>query len=141
MKIYLAGPFFNEAEIQNIEYAEHVLTARGVEIFSPMRHEVRSEEPGSTAWARKIFEMDRKAILEADVMVAMYYGNYSDSGTAWECGYACALGKPVVLVHADPEADANIMMHASARSNLSLRELETYDFETLPAREYRGAML
>ena len=141
MKIYLAGPFFNDTEVKNIEYAERVLAGRGFDVFSPMRHEVRDEESGSSAWARKIFEMDRAAISEADTMAVMYYGTYSDSGTAWECGYACALGKPAVLVHADPDADANIMMHCGCRANIRLEELETYDFETMPEREYHGAML
>ncbi len=72
MKIYLAGPFFNEAEIKNIEYAERVLAGRGFDVFSPMRHEVRDEESGSSAWARKIFEMDRAAISEADAMAEAY---------------------------------------------------------------------
>ena len=141
MRVYLAGPFFHAAEIKNIEYAERVLAERGLEFFSPMRHEVRDEDPGTTAWARKIFAMDRDAIGKADVVVALYYGNYSDSGTAWECGYACALGKSVVLVHADETADANIMMHCGCLANITLRELAEYDFETLPAREYTGRML
>ena len=93
MKIYLAGPFFNDTEVKNIEYAERVLAGRGFDVFSPMRHEVRDEESGSSAWARKIFEMDRAAISEADTM------------------------------------------------NIRLEELETYDFETMPEREYHGAML
>ena len=38
--VYLAGPFFNDNEIANIEYAEKILTSRGIEFFSPMRHGV-----------------------------------------------------------------------------------------------------
>ena len=30
MKIYLAGPFFNETEVRNIEYAEQVLKEKGL---------------------------------------------------------------------------------------------------------------
>jgi hypothetical protein len=53
-----------------------------------MRHEERDETPGSPEWARKLFEMDRQAIDECDAVLTLYYGNYSDTGTAWECGYA-----------------------------------------------------
>ena len=141
MKIYLAGPFFNDIEIKNIEFAERVLAARGFDVFCPMRHEVRDEESGTPAWARKIFEMDRDAIDEADVLAVLYYGNYSDTGTAWECGYAYAKGKPVILVHIDGSADSNLMMHCGCRTNISLQELETFDFETLPVYDYRGKML
>ena len=37
--VYLAGPFFSETEVKNIEKAESVLEGRGFDLFSPMRHE------------------------------------------------------------------------------------------------------
>ena len=127
--VYLAGPFFNETEVKNIEKAESVLEERGFDLFSPMRHEVRTE-PGTVDWAR-----DR-----ADLVVALYYGNVSDSGTAWECGYAYAKGVPVVLVHVNEDADSNLMMHVGCATNISWGDLETFDFEQLPRFEYEGEM-
>ena len=141
MKIYLAGPFFNEEEVRNIEYAEQVLQKKGLDYFSPMRHEERTEEPGTFAWAKKLFEMDRQAIDEADALVVLYYGNYSDTGTAWECGYAYAKEKPVVLVHVKDDADSNLMMHCGCLANIRLHELKDYDFNKMPAAEYSGKML
>ena len=38
-RVYLAGPFFNETEVKNIEKTESVLEGRGFDLFSPMRHE------------------------------------------------------------------------------------------------------
>lgn len=137
--VYLAGPFFNETEVKNIEKAESVLEERGFDLFSPMRHEVRTE-PGTVDWARDIFEMDRTEIDRADLVVALYYGNVSDSGTAWECGYAHAKGVPVVLVHVNEDADSNLMMHVGCATNISLGDLETFDFERLPRIEYEGEM-
>ena len=139
--IYIAGPFFNEAEIENIEYAERILTEKGIEFFSPMRHEERTEEPGTPAWARKLFEMDRKAIHAADALLVMYYGNYSDTGTAWECGYAYAIGKPVIIVHVSVEDISNLMIHCGCHTNIKLEELEEYDFKAMPVYEYEGRML
>ena len=139
-QIYLAGPFFNETEIQNVESAETVLAERGFSVFSPMRHTVEGE-PGTTEWARKVFELDRTNLEQADAVVMLYYGNYSDTGTAWECGYACAIGKPVVLVHLeDEDTGSNLMMHCSCTANISLGELREYDFETLPGKDYAGKM-
>ncbi|MEE1300578.1 MAG: nucleoside 2-deoxyribosyltransferase [Acutalibacteraceae bacterium] len=137
--VYLAGPFFNETEVKNIEKAESVLEGRGFDLFSPMRHEVRTK-PGTVDWARDIFEMDRTEIDRADLVVALYYGNVSDSGTAWECGYAHAKGVPVVLVHVNEDADSNLMMHVGCATNISLGDLETFDFERLPRIEYEGEM-
>lgn len=139
-RVYLAGPFFNETEVKNIERAEQILEARGFELFSPMRHEVRTDL-GSVQWARDIFEMDRSEIDKADVVVMLYYGVYSDSGTAWECGYACAKGVPVVVVHVDETADSNLMVHMGCVTNISLGDLATYDFDALPRYEYTGDML
>ena len=54
-RIYLAGPFFNETEIRNTEYAEQVLKKRGFTFFSPMRHKV-DVEPGTMRWSPCIME-------------------------------------------------------------------------------------
>ena len=140
MRIYLAGPFFNETEIRNIEYAEKILEQKGIPYFSPMRHEERTEEPGTPAWARKLFEMDRDEIQKADAVLAIYYGNNSDTGTAWECGYAAGIGKPVLLVHVQRDGDSNLMMHCGCQTNLYLDELAALDFEKIPVREYEGKM-
>lgn len=137
--VYLAGPFFNETEVANIEYAESVLEKNGFSYFSPMRHDV-DEEHGTPEWADKIFEMDRREIEKADFVVAIYYGSYSDTGTAWECGYATAIGKPVILVHAEEDGDSNLMLHSSSATNIYLDELETYDFKNMPSYEYDGEM-
>ena len=139
-RVYLAGPFFNDEEVKNIELAESVCKEKGLEYFSPMRNSVDSE-PGTSEWAKKIFEVDKEEIGKADVVVAMYYGNNSDSGTAWECGYASAIGKPVVLVHTHRDSDSNLMMHCGATTNIYLDELADYDFTTMPVYEYKGKMI
>ena len=141
VKIYLASPFFNEYELSCVKRAEELLLSRGFELFSPRLHEVRDKEVvGMAEWSREIFLNDRKYIDWADVVVMLYHGACSDSGTAWEAGYACGKGKPVVAVHAVGES-SNLMVHESACSNITLEELETYDFKTLPYKPYKGKMI
>ncbi len=137
--IYLAGPFFNDTEVDNVEYVENILEEKGLSYFSPMRHTVDAK-PGTTKWAKQIFQQDREGIESADAVVALYYGNTSDSGTAWECGYAYSIGKPVVLVHVYRDGDSNVMMHCGCWSNIYLDELEDYDFQEMPVYEYKGKM-
>ncbi|MCR5040541.1 MAG: nucleoside 2-deoxyribosyltransferase [Clostridia bacterium] len=137
--VYLAGPFFNENEIKNIECAEKILGVRGLDLFSPMRHGAAAEY-GTAEWAEEIFETDRAAIEKSDLVVALYYGSTSDSGTAWECGYATALGKPVVLVHMDRNDDSNVMLHVSAATNIYFDSLADYDFEHMPVFGFEGKM-
>ena len=137
--IYLAGPFFNETEIKTVEYAETVLAQRGFSVFSPMRHSADGV-CGTVAWAHKTFEMDKSEIEKADAVVALYTGSNSDTGTAWECGYAAAIGTPVILVHVQEGASSNLMLHCGCTTNIGLHDLETYDFDALPVYEFEGEM-
>jgi nucleoside 2-deoxyribosyltransferase len=50
---------------------------------------------------RDIYERDLQKLEEADVIVAILNGPDVDSGTAFEVGYACAKGKPVVGLKTD----------------------------------------
>ena len=94
-KIYLAGPLFTLAEQTfNVELARF-LESEGFEVFLPQEHEPRSKA------AKSIFEMDVAALDWADMVVACMDGPDPDSGTAWECGYAYAKGKPIVCFRTD----------------------------------------
>lgn len=138
-KIYLASPFFNEEENAWVENAENILRDRGFDVFSPREHEVRDTDVvGTIGWAYDTFYHDVKAIDNCDVVVILYHGNYSDSGTAWECGYAYAINKPVVCVQIGDLS--NLMVHCSAVANITLEELKTYDFEKMPWIDYTGDM-
>lgn len=140
-KIYLASPFFNEEELKNIETVEKILTERGFTLFSPRLNEVRSgEEYGSSAWSKETFMNDRRFIDWADAVVMLYYGNYSDSGTAWECGYAYGTNTPVIVVHME-DGESNLMVHEGCHSNITLDDLKTYDFEKMPHKPYTGKMI
>lgn len=137
-KIYLAGPFFEQHETEMVLKAENILRGRGFEVFSPREYEPR-DEAGSRAWSEKIFAMDRANIDECDCVVMLYYGANSDTGTAWECGYAYAAGKPVIVVHLSEVS--NLMVHEGSWANVSFDELETYDFSRMPAKKYQGKMI
>lgn len=139
MKIYLASPFFNEKELENVKIAEKILTERGFSLFSPRLNEVRTDEITQQSWwSKETFMNDKKFIDWADVVVMLYYGGYSDSGTAWECGYAYGTNTPVVVVQLGE--DSNLMVHEGCHSNITLEELKMYDFEMLPAKPYKGKM-
>ena len=99
MKIYLASPLFTEFERENVKAVASYLRAKGHSVYVPMEHSIENAWDYSNAdWARMVFEEDVKAIRECDEVHCIYYGLYSDSGTAWECGFAYALGKPVELI-------------------------------------------
>lgn len=139
MKIYLASPFFNDEELKNVEKAEEILMKRGFQVFSPRLNEVRIDENTQSAlWSKETFMNDRRFIDWADAVVMLYYGGYSDSGTAWECGYAYGTHTPVVVVHLGN--DSNLMVHEGCHSNIKLEDLATYDFDKMPSLPYNGKM-
>jgi nucleoside 2-deoxyribosyltransferase len=56
---------------------------------------------GGAVTAAQIMEADRDALLSCDVVVALLDGAQVDDGTAWEIGYACAKGMPVIGLRTD----------------------------------------
>lgn len=139
MNIYLASPFFNDDELKYLYEAEQVLANKGLDVYSPMRHEDRNEEK-TTEWSAKTFMKDVEAIKKADAVVMLYHRNYSDSGTAWECGYAYALNKPVIVVHLG--GPSNLMVHEGSHANVNgIDGLRFYDFSEMPKLSYRGEMI
>src|SRR5215472_10955031 len=134
-KIYLAGPLFSLAEQGfNVELARF-LESEGFEVWLPQEHEPRDKT------ARAIFEMDVTAIDWPDMVVACMDGPDPDSGTAWECGYAFAKGKPVVCYRTDfrisgdtKGAPYNLMLSASATTRFEV------PFRTEPA-QFRRRLL
>jgi nucleoside 2-deoxyribosyltransferase len=119
-KLYLAGPLFTLAEQSfNAELARF-LESQGFEVWLPQEHEPRS----NTATA--IFAMDVEALDRADMVVACMDGPDPDSGTAWECGYAYAKGKPIVCYRTDFRVSGDTK---GAPYNLTLSESATARFE------------
>lgn len=140
MKIYIAGPFFNEKELQFIEQTEHIITKKGHTFFSPRTLDFTQLGIGTNEWSQSIFNEDIKEINNCDLMVVLYHGNYSDSGTAFEIGYAYAKGVKVILVHVDRENSSNLMCHEGCTTNIYFDELSNFDFENIISHPYTGKM-
>ena len=136
-KVYLASPFFNDAEIERMEKVKNILRDRGLDVFVPSEHQNPQLEFGSREWRKSTFDSDVMGIHCADIVVAIICnGNYSDSGTAWEIGYSFALGKPVVVVNLTGET-INLMIADSLHALVtSYDELKEYDFEKMEKKPY-----
>ena len=100
MKIYLASPLFTEYERNEVKRYAQAYREQGYYVYVPMEHQIENAwDMPNHEWARKVFEEDIRAIDESDAVVVLYYGLYSDSGTAWEQGYAYAKGKEVIVIN------------------------------------------
>lgn len=97
MNAYIAGPLFDDGERWWIERVEQVVAGAGFTTFLPHRDNPTKDEHN----VADIFHNDKRGIDECDVVVASLNGIITDDGTAWELGYAYALGKPIIGLHTD----------------------------------------
>ena len=96
MKIYLASPWFKNNEQHMYTQMIQKMRADGFEVYAPIEHEIPNAWDLSNAdWGKEVFCADVQAIQESDEVWVLNFGMYSDSGTAWECGYAYGIGKVV----------------------------------------------
>ena len=123
-KVYLASPLFTEYEKEEVKSVASHLRSLGFEVYVPMEHQIKEAwDKSNYNWAREVFKEDIKQIQNCDVVYCIYYGLYSDSGTAWECGYAYGLGKPVYLIdHSNKEC--SLMVINGACNSYQFREKE-----------------
>jgi nucleoside 2-deoxyribosyltransferase len=110
--IYLASPWFkNNERVMYVQILQK-MRAQGLEVYAPIEHEVENAwELDNATWGRKVFQQDVDAIDKADEVWVLNFGMYSDSGTAWECGYAYAKGKTVrQLLYGFGDKEYSLMM-------------------------------
>lgn len=128
MKIYLASPFFQKREIEIYQRAIAILRNKGYEVFVPQEHTIpNGEKMPNTQWAKAVFDMDMEALKNCDAVVALNWGLYSDSGTAWECGAAYALNKPILQVICGHQEEPYSCMMLSGATTYC------YDYEIIVA--------
>ena len=96
MKVYLASPWFKNNERVMYSQILQKMRAEGHEVYAPVEHEVPNAwDLSNEDWGREVFFADIKAIDDCEDVWVLNFGMYSDTGTAWECGYAYAKGKTV----------------------------------------------
>ena len=101
LKVYLAGPFFNEEQIAEADKIKDALLlikqrgpVAGLHMYDP-RHRLVCEEDANDYTAEYIFQRNLEAIRKSDLVIANLMDK--DQGTSVEIGYAYAIGKPIVL--------------------------------------------
>lgn len=126
-RVYLAAPLFSAAErlfnaslarlLRDHLFAVHLPQEAGDDSES---RDIREQE--------QLFSLNKTALEESDVIVAIIDGADADSGTAWEMGYAFAQKKPVIALRTDfrrvgHHEHVNLMLEQSAKVVRSKKEL------------------
>ena len=108
-KVYIAGPFFNEAQLAIIEEIKQQLDSVGIKYFSPKDESMFKQGDAPD----KILRLNCEAINSAPFVVVVT--DDKDVGTMWEAGYAYAKKKPILYVWLGykPWMKFNLMLGAS----------------------------
>ena len=134
MKVYLASPFFEAGEIAIYNKAIQLLRSQpDIDLFVPREHTIPNAwDLPNHIWAENVFSADLLALQKAEVVVVLNHGLYSDSGTAWECGYAYATGKVVVNVNIEYyDTPFSLMMMNGCTTTVSFSDLMIYTLKTI----------
>lgn len=136
---YLASPFFNETQVERMEYILKTLRKNGYCVFAPYESGVLPPD-ASDEERDKIFNSNIKAIEESESILCITDGK--DIGTIWEAGYGKALDKKIVYFCETLGSNPfNVMLAKSAISVYTDRSLFENDVEShtlLVKKGYRG---
>jgi nucleoside 2-deoxyribosyltransferase len=97
-RVYLAAPLFSDAERAYNLALGQILESHGYPVYLPQETGEGLEGPERDA---VIFGSHVAALEGASCVVAVCDGADTDSGTAWEIGYAAAKGIPVIALSTD----------------------------------------
>lgn len=90
MRVYLAAPLFGQAEREFNEKIKSRLEEAEFNVFLPQE-----------GCNDNIFDCCIENLKKSEAVVGVFDGPQVDDGTAFECGYANALGVPVVALRTD----------------------------------------
>ena len=129
MKIYLASPFFSTEEVAIYRQVIQDLRTAGHEVYAPQEHTIEGEwEMSNAQWAELVYLTDIEAIRQSEMVMILNFGMYSDSGTAWEAGYAYAMEKRTVhVLCAGENATYSLMMLNGCDEVISLRDVVRFE--------------
>jgi nucleoside 2-deoxyribosyltransferase len=141
MKLFLAGPFFSDGEVERLERVKAALEAAGFEVYSTSHRNARINlDSAREKMAR--FRLLCGEIRKCDGLFAVLDGR--DPGTIWEMGYAFATGKPVIAF-CENDPFFSLMIDGSAACLTGLESIDgriagylrTDDVSSMPKYQVR----
>lgn len=112
--VYIAAPFFNEAEVETVKRIEGLLECMELKYFSPRTSGVLMDMDKKEAESKYdfIFRINIERLNWCDTVVAVI--DNRDIGTIWEMGFAFANEKDIISYTAH-DYGLNIMLAKSVR--------------------------
>lgn len=131
--VYIAGPFFNPAQIAVIEDIKKTLDLVNVRYFSPKDECLY--QPGVTTPAQVLAE-NIHALKDTDLLLCVTDGK--DPGTMFEAGWCYANTIPIIYIWLDgqPGQKFNLVLAASGSVVRSMRQLSQALADVLTTGEF-----
>lgn len=124
ISVYLAASFKTSANVMYIDFIEHLLTSKGIKVFSPYK-EFGILKKSSTALDRKnTFNNDLKLLDKTNILVVL--SDIGSMGTFWEVGYFYKLQN---------EQKSNII---NFQTNTSIEISNMLKCSSIVVRDYRS---
>jgi len=121
MKVYIAAPFFNPEQLEIVSGVESILTASGIDFFSPrsagILKDMSKDEQKQTK--KEIYDGNIQEMNNCTHMIACV--EHKDQGTTFEIGFYAAENKPIVLF-SEKIGTVNVMLAEAAFSICDLVE-------------------
>ena len=133
MKIYLAGSFadadrdISENRKMYLSVIASICEDNKHTVFKPYEHKIPNAwNMTNKDWGNAVYGMDIAELNTCDLVVAVSNGKKEGgNGSAWECGYACALNKPIILISRNSDAVESLMVVGGSTIHInSLDRLE-----------------
>lgn len=118
--IYLAGPFFTEQQLSQNKWLTDVCQRAGFRVFVPAR-DCRYKPGDPQLAADRAFWLNRYHIDKCKFVLADLC--WPDSGTAWELGYADAIGRARLGIVGDRKSAMNLMLRNTVMGLLHIGDL------------------
>ena len=136
MKVYIAGPLCEEENRKFLENIDRICKEMRFETFLPHRDAglYRNQED-----IERISKIDVEELHKCDLLIGVLNGICVGAGTAWEMGYAQAIGKKVIGLKTDRKltesiSDISVIIAGSVKIVESIEELRK-ELEKIKASE------
>lgn len=137
-KVYIAASFaYSDREKTNKrkEVIERVVNRISAKLTADyyLPHKLKIENAWNMSledWSAKVFNEDMSALINSDLVIFISFGKENNAGSVWECGYAYATQKPVVVIKMTDEAES-LMITNTARAIMLEDEIDSYDWNKI----------
>ena len=111
--IYIAAPFFNEAQIKVVEDIKKILTKLGKKYYSPKDENptVEKDETMSKELRQKIFNNNVDAMHSSNLAIAVI--DDFDKGVLWEMGFLYCISVNILGFTNFADRGMNLMLQES----------------------------